>query len=116
MPLVKIEIKKGFSPKFKKDMLGVIHETIIDVLKAKDNDVKQRIFELEEDNFYQNSIENKEYFFIEIMIFSGRDYDVKRQLLSDLTFNLQDKIGINDEDLIICINEIPKEGWHWRLE
>jgi len=46
-PLVKIEIRKGFSAEYKKAILDGVHQALVDALGIPDSDRFQRIYELD---------------------------------------------------------------------
>ena len=51
MPLVKIEILKGYSKEYKKAILDAVHDALVESIKIPDHDRFQRLYELEKENF-----------------------------------------------------------------
>ena len=77
MPLVKIEIRKGKSEEYKKSLLEGVHWALVQALKIPDSDRKQRLYELDADNF-ENNTDNAAL--IEITMFKGRSFAAKKEL------------------------------------
>lgn len=108
MPLVKIEIRKGNSEEFKRSLLEGVHRALVHALKIPDSDRKQRLYELEADNF-ENKTDNA--VLIEITMFKGRSFAAKKELYGAITNTLSKNPGIRGEDITIVLNEQPLENW-----
>ncbi len=111
MPLVKIEIRKGKSKEYKKSLLEGVHRALVQALKIPDSDRKQRLYELDADNF-ENKTDNATL--IEITMFKGRSFAAKKELYEALINILSENPGIRGEDITIVLNEQPLENWGLR--
>ncbi len=110
MPLVKVEILKGKDTDYKKKLLDGIHQALVDVIKIPDNDRRQRLYELESENFERTG-RSDDYTIIEITMFKGRSSEAKKLLFAEIVKNITTTLNINGNDITIVINEPPLENW-----
>ncbi len=108
MPLVKIEIRKGKSREYKKALLDGVHMALVQSIRIPDYDRKQRLYELDADNFEAPS---GDITIIEITMFKGRSIKAKKQLFRVIVDNLAENPGIKSDDIIIVLHEPPLENW-----
>lgn len=111
MPLVKIEIRQGKSKEYKKALLDGVHQALVHSIKIPDYDRKQRLYELDADNFEALSNKTGDITIIEITIFKGRSIEAKKQLFQAIVDNLAKNPGIKGDDIIIVLHEPPLENW-----
>lgn len=111
MPLVKVEILKGKSNKFKKTLLDGIHQALVDSWRIPEHDRIQRIYELEKSNFEFPSYKTGNFILIELTVFKGRSYEAKECLYKAIVDNLEKSLEIKRTDVLIVINEPPLENW-----
>ena len=72
MPLVKIEMIKGKSPDYKKEILNIVHDGLVEALGIGDWDRFQRIIEIEKENFELPEGKSDDFLLIELTLFPGR--------------------------------------------
>lgn len=108
MPLVKIEIRKGKSKEYKKALLDGVHPALVQSIRIQDYDRKQRLYELDADNFEAPS---GDITIVEITMFKGRSIKAKKQLFRAIVDNLAENPGIKGDDIIIVLHEPPLENW-----
>jgi len=113
MPLVKIEIRKGKSREYKKALLDGVHRALVQSIKIPDNDRKQRLYELDADNFEALSSNTGDITIIEITMFKGRSLEAKKQLYRAIADNLAKNPGIKGDDIVIVLHEEPL--WNWGI-
>lgn len=82
MPLVRIEIEKGFSPEYKKALLDNVHQALVEAIKIPDHDRRQRLYELDSDHF-EHTGRGKGYTIIEITMFKGRSNEAKKLFIAE---------------------------------
>ena len=111
MPLVKVEMLKGKSDKFKKTVLDCIHDGLMDSLGIEDWDRFQRIAEYEKSQFEIPSFKSDDFMIIELTIFPGRTKEQKGKAIETITDNLNKRLSIAPGDVFIIINEPPLENW-----
>ena len=111
MPLVKVSLRKGKSPDYKRAVLNGIHAALMEAFVIPDHDRHQQIFELDKDNFEIPPAKSNSFVVVEIIAFKGRSLEAKRKLYSAITRNLGSSPGINGDDILIILHEPPTENW-----
>jgi phenylpyruvate tautomerase PptA (4-oxalocrotonate tautomerase family) len=111
MPIVRIEIYKGFSEEYMKEVLSGVHEALVHSFKIPEDDRNQIINEHDEANFERSGNKTKQFTIIEITAFKGRTREAKRELYKRIIENLQKKPGIRPMDVLITIHEPDLVNW-----
>ena len=111
MPLVRVDMRKGKSPEYKKTVLDCIHEGLVEAIQIEDWDRFQRIVEIEPDDFEYPSFKSENFMIIELTIFPGRTAEQKASVIQKITEKFQQKLAINPTDIFIVIHEPPFENW-----
>lgn len=111
MPLVKISMLKGKNKEYKQSLLAGVHKALVDIFKIPDHDRMQQIYEFEKENFETNAYMSGNATIIEIVAFSGRQSETKEKLYQEIINNLSESPGIDSQDIMIILNEQPKENW-----
>jgi phenylpyruvate tautomerase PptA (4-oxalocrotonate tautomerase family) len=117
MPFVTITLKEGKGKEFVNSLSSIIHtamqETIVfpaDVLFHKIHEVKK------EHMIYKNEFRNvkrtEDIIFIECTIKTGRNADQKQQMYKRISEDLNFKLGVRKEDIVIVIRENSAEDWY----
>lgn len=110
-PLVKIEIRKGYSAEYKKAILDGVHQSLVDAFKIPLSDRFQRIYELDEEDFECPPDRSHAVTLIQITIFPGRSFEAKKELYQNIIKNLGENPGIDGHDIVIILLEPPMENW-----
>ncbi len=113
MPLVKISLLKGRSTSEKKQLLDLVHSSLVEAFKIPEDDRLQRVYEFDKDNFDIPDDRSNKYTIIEIVIFPGRSSDSKKTLYK-LVFSKLKKMKYQDNDAIIVLHEPRLENWGLR--
>ncbi|MFA5269899.1 MAG: tautomerase family protein [Methanoregula sp.] len=111
MPLVKISLRKGRSPGYKRALLDGIHSALVGAFKIPDSDRNQQLFELDPDHFEIASTKSDQFVVIEIIVFPGRSPEAKKNLYAAIVKNLEESPGIPGNDVVIVLHEPPMENW-----
>lgn len=111
MPLVQVSIAKGRSAPVKKKMLDIIHKALVESIKIPDRDRNQRLMEFDRAFFEAPPEKSKNFTVIEITLFMGRSMDAKRELYRAITDGLNKGLGIDGNDVMIVLHEVPMENW-----
>ncbi len=111
MPLVRIDMVKGKSLEYKKTVLDVVHEGLIDAFGIEDRDRFQRIVEIPKEDFERPEGKTDNFMLIELTIFPGRSKEQKKAAITKITADLNTKLGIAPSDVFIIFNEPPLENW-----
>ena len=111
MPLVRVDIIKGKSASYKKELLSCIHDALIETLGIGDWDRFQRIVEIDREFFETAPGKSDCFTIIELTLFPGRTKEQKRAVIEGITEKLHGVLAIPKEDVFIIINEPPLENW-----
>ena len=111
MPLVKISLRKGRSPEYKRAILDGVHAALVEAFRIPDHDRHQQIYELDSDNFEISPPKSDRFVVIEIIAFQGRSPDAKKKLYAAIVQNLGKSPGIAGDDILIIVHEPPLENW-----
>lgn len=109
--LVRVEMIKGKSAKYKKAVLNAIHYAMEDVLEITEDERFQRIVEIPEEDFEMSSEKTNGFMIIEITLFPGRPKELKKALIKKITSNLAESLSLDADDIYIIFHEPPLENW-----
>jgi phenylpyruvate tautomerase PptA (4-oxalocrotonate tautomerase family) len=111
MPFVKISLRKGRSPDYKRALFEGIHAALVEAFIIPDSDRNQQIYELDEECFEISPSKSNHFVVIEVIVFQGRSFAAKKNLYSAIVRNLERSPGITGGDILIILHEPPKENW-----
>lgn len=111
MPLVRIEIIKGKSVEYKKEMLEGVHVALMNAIQIEDWDRFQRLYEIEDEFFERSEGKTDKFTMIEITMFQGRTKEQKAKLYEEIVKELYERLQIQATDIFIVLNEPPNENW-----
>ena len=110
MPLIRVEIREGWSPTEKAGLLDAIHAAAVEALGIPDEDRTQILTEHPAEAFEIPPGKGDRFTLVEITMFAGRSLDAKRRLYRALVTNLG-RLGIPPSDVLIVLHEAPLENW-----
>ncbi|MGH2628073.1 MAG: tautomerase family protein [Anaerolineales bacterium] len=110
MPLVRISVRKGRSPKEKRALLDAVHAALVETFHIPDADRTQRLSEYAPEEFDIPPGRTDRYALVEITAFAGRSVDAKRHLYGAIVRNLS-ALGIQASDVLVVVSEAPLENW-----
>lgn len=110
MPLVKISIRKGRSDSDKKELLDLVHSSLVESFKIPNNDRVQRIIEFADKEFEIPGDRSNKFTIIEITIFPGRSKDAKKNLYK-LIFSKLKQLDYQENDAVIVLHEPELDNW-----
>jgi len=113
MPLVKIGLRKGRSTGEKEAIGACVQAALVSNLGIPDADRYQLFAEYDDENFrhtngYLGLTYTDQLLIIEITLVAGRDDDIKKSLLSEITANLVSASVVRADDVFIMITEIGR--------
>ena len=111
MPFVKISVRTGKSPGYKRALLDGVHAALVDAFLIPDEDRHQQLFELDEESFEIPSAKSNQFVVVEIIAFLGRSLEAKRKLYAAIVRNFGRSPGIAGDDVEIILHEPPMENW-----
>lgn len=111
MPIVRIEIYKGFDFVYRKKLFDGVHQALVDSFKIPDSDRNQLMYEFDDESFERSINKSRSFTIIEITAFKGRSREAKRMLYQRVVENLKAALGIEPKDILITINEPELINW-----
>src|SRR5689334_13576005 len=106
-------IKEQLAP-IREQLSAVIHECVMEALQFPADKKAHRFFLMDRENMLYPSGRTDAYTIIEITMITGRSIEAKKKLVRLLFDNIRDKVGIQHQDIEICIYESPAHNWGFR--
>ena len=116
MPLVRIALRKGKSPEYRRALSDSIHRAMVDAINVPEQDRFQVITEHDEsgliyDSSYLGISRTSDVVLIQITLNAGRSVDLRKALFARIAAYLRESPGVRPEDVFINLVEVPKENW-----
>lgn len=116
MPLVRIALRKGTTPEFRRKLSDSVHRAMVETIKIPEQDRFQVITEhdaggLIYDPAYLGISRTDSVVFIQITLSAGRTLEVRKALFARIAQLLSDSPGLRPEDVFINLVETAKENW-----
>jgi 4-oxalocrotonate tautomerase len=116
MPLVRISLRSGTSPEFRKALSDGVHTALVEACKIPPEDRFQLISEhsasdLIYDRQYLGVLRSDRVVFVQIILSSGRKPQQKRKLFKRMAEILAQSPGLSPKDLLIVLVETSWENW-----
>jgi phenylpyruvate tautomerase PptA (4-oxalocrotonate tautomerase family) len=116
MPLVRIDLRSGKTPEYRRAIADAVHQCVVTELKAPADDRFQVITEHDSDSLiydptYLNIKRSDDVIFIQITLNEGRTLETKRRFYSAVVKALAARPGVRTQDVLINLVEVAKENW-----
>jgi 4-oxalocrotonate tautomerase len=116
MPLVRIALRKGKSPEFRRAVSDGVHRAMVEAIKVPEQDKFQIITEHDEtgliyDASYLGISRTDGVIFIQITLNAGRTVEAKKALYARIAQLLREVPGVRPEDIFVNLVEVQKENW-----
>ena len=116
MPLVRIDLRTGTSPEYRKALGDGVHRAMIEALAIPPDDRFQVIIEhpaegLIYDPQYLGIHRSDKVVFVQITLSAGRKPQQKRKLYKRMAEILAESPGLKPQDLVINLVEVAWENW-----
>jgi phenylpyruvate tautomerase PptA (4-oxalocrotonate tautomerase family) len=116
MPLVRIALRKGTKPEFRRAVADSVHRAMVETIKVPEQDKFQVITEHDEsgliyDPSYLGISRSDGVVFIQITLNAGRTMELKKALFARIAQLLRESPGVRPEDVFVNLVEVPKENW-----
>jgi len=116
MPLVRIALRKGKSPEFRRAVSDGVHRAMVEAIKVPEQDRFQIITEHDEsgliyDPSYLGISRTDGVILIQITLNAGRTVEAKKALYARIVQLLREVPGVRPEDVFVSLVEVPKENW-----
>ena len=116
MPFVRIDLRQGTSPEYRKAIADGVHQAMIEALAIPPDDRFQVITEhppegLIFDPQYLGVRRSDNVVFVQITMSTGRKPQQKRKLFKRMAELLAASPGLRPQDLLINLVEVSWENW-----
>src|SRR5256714_14776968 len=116
MPLVRIALRKGKSPEYRRALSDSIHRAMVETIKIPEQDRFQIIAEHDDsglvyDPSYLGISRSDGVVLIQITLSAGRTVEVRKALFARIAQLASDSPGVRREDLFVSLVETAKENW-----
>lgn len=116
MPLVRIDLIRGKSAAFRKQIGEIVYTAMREAINVPTDDKFQVITEHDgselntADSYLGNSY-TRDIILIQITLNAGRTTDMKKSLFRRIADDLHDQLKVRREDVIINLVEVARENW-----
>jgi 4-oxalocrotonate tautomerase len=116
MPLVRIDLRAGKSPAYRRTLADAVHQAMVDTINIPEDDRFQVINEHSAQGLiyserYLDIDRSDDVIFIQITLNVGRVLEQKKALYARIVSLLGDKLGVRREDVLITLLEVNREDW-----
>ena len=116
MPLVRVALRKGKSPQYRRAVSDSIHRAMVETIKVPELDKFQIVTEHDDsgliyDPSYLGISRSDDVLLIQITLNAGRTQEAKKALYARLVQLLRESPGVRPEDVLVNLVEVAKEDW-----
>jgi len=116
MPLVRISLREGTTPEYRKAIADGVHQAMIDAIAIPAKDRFQVISEYRPGNLiydadYLDVKRSDQIVLVQITLSTGRKPGQKRALFKRMAELLAKSPGLRPEDLLVNLVEVSWENW-----
>jgi 4-oxalocrotonate tautomerase len=116
MPLVRISLREGTTPEYRKAIADGVHQSMVEAMAVPAKDRFQVVTEhksgdLIYDADYLDVRRSDKVVFVQITLSTGRKPGQKRALFKRMAELLSDTPGLRPEDLLVNLIEVSWENW-----
>jgi 4-oxalocrotonate tautomerase len=116
MPLVRISLRQGTTPAYRKAIADGVHRAMVESLAIPPDDRFQVIDEYAPENLlydpgYLGVQRSDRVVFVQITMSAGRKPQQKRKLYKRMAEILADSPGLRPQDLVVNLVEVSWENW-----
>jgi len=116
MPLVRIALRKGKSPEFRRAISDGVHRAMVETIKVPEQDKFQIITEHDEsgliyDPSYLGISRTDGVILIQVTLNAGRTVEAKKALYARIAQLLREVPSVRPEDVFVSLVEVAKENW-----
>jgi 4-oxalocrotonate tautomerase len=120
MPLVRIDLRSGKSPDYRRAIGEAVHQCMVDVLNVPADDRFQVLSEHDPDSLiydptYLGISRSDDIVLIQITLNQGRTVEMKRRFYSAVAQSLATRPGVRPQDVFVSLVEVAKENWSFGI-
>ncbi|MGH6739267.1 MAG: tautomerase family protein, partial [Bradyrhizobium sp.] len=107
---------EGKSADYRRTIRDVVHEAIVEALKAPEHDRFQVISVHPQNDFtadaeYLGIARTRDCVFVQVTCNEGRSVEQKKMFYRMIADGLHQRLGLRREDVLINLVEVKKENW-----
>lgn len=91
-----------------------IHQCVMEALGLPEDKRAHRFLPLEKEDFYMPGGRSEAYTILEVSMMEGRSIETRKKLVRLLFDKIRDEVGIDHQNIEICIYESPAANWGFR--
>lgn len=116
MPLVKVYLRRGRSPEYRRSIADAVHDALVAQANVPPDDRFQIIHEMADDALiahpsYGGVSRTEGLVIVEITLNVGRTVEIKKNLYADIAARLGQAADVRPDDVLISLVEVTKENW-----
>ena len=116
MPFARIDLLKGKTPAYRAAIADIVYEAIVGVLKAPDGDRFIVINEHKPENLiydpdFLGMKRSPDFLLIQVTSTVGNTTDLKRAFYRQIVDELDTKLGVRPDDVMINMVFVDREDW-----
>ena len=116
MPLVRISLRSGKSPEYRRAVADAVHEALVAIAKVPPQDRFQIVSEHGADGLiydpeYLGIHRTDDIVIVQVTWNLGRTLETKKLLYARMAELMKEKVGLRPEDLFVSLVEVVKENW-----
>jgi phenylpyruvate tautomerase PptA (4-oxalocrotonate tautomerase family) len=116
MPLVRIALRKGTTPEFRRKLSDSVHRAMVEAIKVPEQDKFQVITEHDAESLiydpsYLGISRTDGVVLIQITLNAGRTVEARKALYARIAALLRESPGVRPEDVFVSLVEVAKENW-----
>ncbi|MDR0793732.1 MAG: tautomerase family protein [Chitinophagaceae bacterium] len=92
----------------------VIHECVMEALRFPRDKRAHRFFPMDRENMLYPQGRTDAYTIIEFTMIEGRTIESRKKLVKLLFDRIKERVGIEPQDIEVCIQESPACNWGFR--
>ncbi|HEY8007096.1 MAG TPA: tautomerase family protein [Methylocella sp.] len=116
MPLARVSLLKGKPPEYRKAILDGLYQAMRESFGVPEDDRFMLIEEYDKSNFaygenYLGIVRDDDLVIIQITVNNTRGIEQKKALFARIAEILSSNPGIQPENILVNLLEVPKENW-----
>jgi 4-oxalocrotonate tautomerase len=116
MPLVRISMRQGHPPEYRRSVADAVHRTLVETINVPEADRFQVITEhspgdLIIDRKYLGIERSDDALLVQVTLSTGRPIEAKKRLYARMAELLKAAVGLRPDDLFVNLVEVTPADW-----